>query len=370
MSNTVLRTVHHLQLEVGEVDEHVAFARIVGHPAAALEVEQDLADALLGRHVQGRKRVLADQPVLLQAVQRLELLDRFDQRRIEPRRIGARGRRHAQARAQLRDPGARHVGLERRTVVDRRPAAGCRQRPIVGERRLEALVLRLRRLVPGDEGGDVLGPGRGPDHRGRIDLLRVDEQLGIDLLRLEPARSEIGGDLEQAKAEAQLELGALIGRARRQQLVDDRSVVVGGVEATLIGRAQHPGEHLGAPARAARIEPERRHLALLIERREHHQKLRIALARRARAEAQVPRQRLGGRVRLQHGSLSRSLGLAQRRHRADQQHRQHQGKARPDRSHDTSRSLLVAYTARRYQLCSSGVTTSSKRARSAARHAP
>ena len=121
-----------------------------------------------------------------------------------------------------------------------RPAAGRRQRPIVGERRLEAPILRLRRLEPGDEGGDVLGAGRVPDHLGRIDLPRVDEQLGVDLMRLEPARSEIGGDLQQADAEAQLELGALVGRARREQPGDDRGVVVLGVEAVLIGVRSTP----------------------------------------------------------------------------------------------------------------------------------
>ena len=71
-----LAVLHHLEFLVGDIDEDVIVAEIVIHPAAALEIELDLPDAVGDRHIHHLKRRLGDDAVLGEAMASLEPLHR------------------------------------------------------------------------------------------------------------------------------------------------------------------------------------------------------------------------------------------------------------------------------------------------------
>ena len=135
--------------EAGDVDDHqvAVLVHLVQHPAAALEVQADLVDARLHRHVQLAQRRRADRPVGRQQVAMLEVAHGRFQRRVEEQRVGrARGGgrggggggRGARRRSPARRPGRRSARGARaaaararrpcRASVSRRPAAAASRR--------------------------------------------------------------------------------------------------------------------------------------------------------------------------------------------------------------------------------------------------
>ena len=100
-----------LERLVGDVDGNVVGAGIVLHPAPALEIGFDLADAIGDRHVHDLKRRLRDDAVIGQPVARLEALDRLDQRGDRRSRpilvVRHRGRRWRQDIAAVRESACR-----------------------------------------------------------------------------------------------------------------------------------------------------------------------------------------------------------------------------------------------------------------------
>ena len=130
-----LGLVDQLEREVGEVDEDVALAQVVGHPAPALQVEDDLLDPGLDRHVEGCQGLRADGGVDSEAVAVLHAFDRLGEPRVVEIGIAAGGRRvvgrrqvapEPEALPQQADPGIGHAGLQRRARGDRLPAAAPR----------------------------------------------------------------------------------------------------------------------------------------------------------------------------------------------------------------------------------------------------
>ena len=64
-----------LQFIGGDVDHEMLVAQIVGHPAPALHVEDDLLAALFWRNVHGDNGLFAEQALGLEAVAHLEFFD-------------------------------------------------------------------------------------------------------------------------------------------------------------------------------------------------------------------------------------------------------------------------------------------------------
>ena len=71
------------EVEVRDVHPEMTGAKIVGQPAPAFEVEGDLTDALLERHVEGRERLRIDASSRGQPVMLLELAERVFKCRVE-----------------------------------------------------------------------------------------------------------------------------------------------------------------------------------------------------------------------------------------------------------------------------------------------
>jgi hypothetical protein len=116
----------------------------------------------------------------------------------------------------------------------------------------------LGRTEAGDEGFEVVRVGGRADHLGMIDILRRDEQLGVHLARLQAAGGQIGGELNQAKAEPKLEVGERVGRRGVEQLPDCGGAIVVRVKAVLVRRLQDCRQRVRAPGRRPLGDPQGR----------------------------------------------------------------------------------------------------------------
>jgi hypothetical protein len=271
---------------------------LVQHPAAALEVQADLVDASLHRHVQLAQRGRADGAVGGEQVAMLEVPHGGLQRRVEQQRFGAAGgrglargglRRGGRGRAGIgrqrggrevageREPLAQqrhalvaHAGLQRRAGRQLRPAAERRDAAIRGERGAPGPVHPVVRPhlldarahpVPGDRVVHEL------HCRGFADVAHLEIPARIERHRVDLAEIQVVEDQRIGIARQQVERGAL-ERGQRAAPSDQppqrREVVVIRAQAVVLDVLQQVEQRL----QAARVpkRPEAIHLVQLWQR--------------------------------------------------------------------------------------------------------
>ena len=72
--------VHHAQIGIGQIDENIHLAQIILDPATALQVDDQLRDAIGDRHVQRGEGSWTDGAVAIEPVTHLKRLDGLCQR--------------------------------------------------------------------------------------------------------------------------------------------------------------------------------------------------------------------------------------------------------------------------------------------------
>jgi hypothetical protein len=134
----------------GNVDDHAARPEVVGHPAPALHVRDELLDAGGWTDVQGGADHRADAAVVLQAMRLLERLHRDHELGIELVRLRLQVARVLARRSEARAQGGHgRIGVaraDRGTVGYGRPSrAGVEDFPVRGEGGAERGVLAMLR---------------------------------------------------------------------------------------------------------------------------------------------------------------------------------------------------------------------------------
>ena len=249
---------------VAGVDQHVAAAEILGQPAPALEVGDDLLDAVVDRGVERARGVGADHAVDRQSLGLLVGLHHGRQRLVVEVGRRAAGRRHgeaefAQPRAQDRHARIGHAGLQQVAAGQRRvgrsrrawragrpaPSAAPGSRPWAAAMR--GRPRKSRRL------------GGGLQQVGALDLALLDVDVLVDAVGVDAAGRDVAGIGDEGVGDQQLGASPCrLGRdsRRRQRSARDRTAVPVGIEAMIAGGADRLEERFGAGLGGARSGPQ------------------------------------------------------------------------------------------------------------------
>ena len=222
-------------MEGRNVGEDVALAERLREPAPALEVELDLADAVLDGHVQGGEDLAVQAAVRGQAVAALEPLERIlglgvehgrggggrvgSARTLRRRRSGGGRRRRGeiagrdQASAESRD---RRIGLacsQRETRGQRAPATARADLAIAGEDLLERGVLRVAGPQAVEGVSELPRVERHLEDLGEVSLALLAEPVLVDLPRRNASALEMGRELHEGMREPDVGIQHRLHRA-------------------------------------------------------------------------------------------------------------------------------------------------------------
>ena len=161
--------VHHAQREIGEIDDDIALAEIVRHPAPALQVGEDDVDRLVRLLAVHRFDGLRRQQTCdLQLVLLLILLDRIGERLVVSAAAVAR---HIEPCTQFWHPLILRADLRRRACRDLRLRWVGFASAVFRELGLQGLVLRHLRFIGIQNQRDIFGLDHRGEHVGRLGSL-------------------------------------------------------------------------------------------------------------------------------------------------------------------------------------------------------